>query len=109
MPAQVRLDLGGRGRPVDLGDAPLLGVGAERNPAGPRVEVGAAGQVRRDLSQEPLGVRLAVKGFVALPAGVIAPTNIPSPAPAVPGRRDLAAAIGSPDGAIPPVVNVSHG
>ena len=47
--AKVRLYLGRSGGPVDLRGAPLLGIGPERDPPGPRVEVGAAGQVRRHL------------------------------------------------------------
>jgi hypothetical protein len=105
----MRLHLGSRSCPVDLGGPPLLGVGPEGHPPSSRVEVSAAGQVRRHLGQKSLGVGLAVEGLVALAAGVVAPANVPSLALAVPSCGDLLAAVGSLDGAIPPVIDISHG
>lgn len=73
VPAQHRLDMRCRGRPVDLGGAPLFAVLVHRPPPRPRVDVGPGHDRRRDPVQPALRVDLPreVPGVLdALPISV---------------------------------------
>jgi hypothetical protein len=61
--AQVRLDLRGRARPMDLDSSPLLGVLAEGHPACSRVDVRAEEFRVVNAREELLSVEFAGEGL----------------------------------------------
>src|SRR6266536_348259 len=92
-----------------LGGKPGLGVGADRHLPGGRVGVGPTGEIGLHLDEETLSVLLALERPVSLPPGVVAPSDVPPLALAVPRRGYPARlAVGFLDRAVPPVVDVSH-